>query len=164
MAVGVSSNNFQARPGYGDLDALIQAIPAYAGRQYVKEPFIYTVDFANLASGGTRGNNVMIDGDSDFLCTDFQSWAVEPGHAAPYTANDYIVPDVRMQVQRNGGKLLFYAPIPIPSVSGQVGIIMPLMAPYVFPSNSTINVQLTNLEAVTLDVSIQFRGVKIYTY
>jgi hypothetical protein len=129
----------------------------------IEEPFVYTAQFDNLASGATATDLISIQADADFkiMAATFQ---VNNNGAVLTSATAPNQPNVSVLLTDTGnGRNLMDQAIPIPCLfgTGQLPFIWPV--PKLMSARSTLQVQATSFEAAQAwDLTLHFIGVKLY--
>lgn len=128
-------------------------------KSIIKPPlFCYATTVQTLAANATLTPSINVSNDADFIITEIRATIYK---VAALTGN------VLMSVQLGSGELFSNVGIDVCSFAAFIGAGFtqsnyPVRVPNVrVPANSELNVQLTNNNAETLDVQIQFWGVKI---
>lgn len=121
--------------------------------------------FSAIAVNATQQQQIIIQADSDFELRRIVYSADRAG--AVFTQSTRPVPNFTMQIQDSGsGRNLFNAAIPLTSVACYGDNPIDLPWPKIFARNSTVVLQLTNIDAAVNDFNIRvsFLGRKIYVY
>lgn len=138
------------------------AQPNPATPQTVEAFTVYELDFAALASAGVGNGAIQIQADSAFRWTK-ATYSANIA-AAAFLSGTRPIPNVTIQITDNGsGRQLFNNPVPIPNImgSGELPFILPMG--YVFEPKSSMQVQVTNFDAVvTYNLRLSFIGTKIF--
>ena len=128
-------------------------------KSIIKPPlFAYATTVQTIAAGATATPQISLSNDSDFVLTEIRGTIYK---VAALTG------DLLMLASLASGELFSNVGIDVCSFATFIGAGFteenyPVKVPNVrIPANSQLNVQLTNNNAETLDVQIQFWGVKI---
>lgn len=126
-------------------------------KSIIKPPlFCYSTTVQTISAGGSVTPTIDMSGDSDFVITEIR--------ASVYKAAA-INGDLLMQLSLASGELFSNVGVDVFSfASTNLGNSSgyPIRVPDVkVPSNTNLDVQLTNNNAESLDVQIQFWGIKV---
>lgn len=130
-------------------------------RQYfAKDFFVYELDFASIAAGGSATASFTIQADSDFLLTKL---AYHPTIAdAAYNDSTRPIPNASILIQDTGsGRNLMNTAVPLDAIfgTGQLPFILPRQR--IFVANSTVNVTINNFDAANATkLRLSFIGEK----
>ncbi len=130
-------------------------------RSIIKPPlFCYATTVQTIAAGATAIPSVNLSNDADFIVTEIRGTIYK---VAALTG------DVLMSIQLGSGELFSNVGVDVCSFATFIGAGFtqsnyPIrIAEVRVPANSELNVSLTNNNAETLDVQIQFWGYKVTT-
>lgn len=132
--------------------------------QMMRDFFVYDIDFAGIAPGGTANGQIQIQADADF---ELQKLAFFGDIAAAgQTEASRVLPLVTLQITDTGtGRQMFNAPVPIPALFGDGRIPFILPTTKVFSRNASVSFVLSNYDAAnTYNVRLQLIGAKIFAY
>lgn len=129
--------------------------------QYVQDWFVNTINFLNIAAGGTSLGNLQIDADSDFELVKLSAQVNE--HANDSLLDLNAVQATLMITDSGSGRNLMNIPTPIPAIfgTGQLPYILP--QPRIFKARTNIAFTLVNASAgTTYDLRLALSGRKIF--
>jgi len=131
-----------------------------SARNLALDYFAYGTDFLPLAAGQTANNQISINSDSAF-----QVLAV----VAVETSDDDLTflgqNPVLVQISEGGSARNFFnQPLHFNNVFGTAELPMVWPLPKLLLPNSTVQVQLQNLEPTDRNVRIAFHGFKIFNF
>ena len=132
-------------------------------KKYIaKDFFIYQLDFASIASGGTGTGNLSIQADSDFRLEKTVYFAAYV--AASQTDSSRVIPLVTALITDTGsGRQLSSAAVPIPSMFGIAQDPFIWETPHIFGARSTLTVNLANFDGANpYVIRLSFIGTKLY--
>ena len=128
------------------------------------DTYAYTVERFNtgapISTTTAFALPIVMDSDSDFVCTYFSACAVATGQTT-ITAN----PSISVQISdKSTGRNYFNAPAPCPLIAGQMGFPFLLTSPRVIKPRTTLSVAFTALEAgATFDLfAFVMHGARIF--
>lgn len=155
--------NAPVTPRQSNIRAAGRAMMPEAAKQR-RDFFVYDIDFATLAPGGTANGQIQIQADADFelqKLTHFSDIA-----AAGQTESTRVLPLVTIQITDTGtGRQMFNQPVPIGAMFGDGRIPFILPTTKVFSRNASVAFVLSNYDAAnTYNVRLQLIGAKIFTY
>ena len=123
--------------------------------------FAYGTDFVPLAASGTTTNPISINSDSAFLCLSACLTLTD-------TTNLIVLafrPLLTMLSEAGGARNLFNTPQHVENIFGTAEEPKYLDVPKVWLPNSTVNVQMQNLDTVNArNVRVTFHGFKIFGF
>ena len=128
--------------------------------KFIKDFFVYEIDFSSLANGTNDTGNIDIQADSDFIVQKLTYFADIA--AAVQTDSSRVIPLATVQITDTGsGRNLFNNAVPIPSIfgTGQIPFILPM--PKLFLARSTVNFTVANFSlASTYNIRLSLIGYK----
>lgn len=136
----------------------MQEMPKYIATDF----FVYEVDFASLASGGSQTNSFTVQQEADFLLTKI---TMTPDIAAAAYVNAAVpVPLVTIMINDTGsGRNLMSSAVPLPCIFGSGGLPFILPRQRLFVASSVVNITLTNYDAATTyNIRLAFIGEKAF--
>lgn len=140
------------------LETIIAQI--YQGKRIQLDPFTYGISFAFTAAATLTGN-INIQADSDFVILS-TTYFVNVAAAAQTRSNQNLQNATVLLTDSGSGRQLMNQGVPVDSMfgNGQFPYVWP--QPKLFASKSTLQVQVTQNEATTQTVFLNFQGVKIF--
>ena len=139
---------------------MAQALPQYGAYDF----FVYEVDFAALAAGGSATSSFTIQQEADFLLT--KVTMVTDLAAAAQTESARVIPLVTLLINDTGsGRNLMSSAVPLPNLFGTGGLPFILPRQRLFVASSVVNITLTNFSAATTyNIKLSFIGEKAFKF
>ena len=139
---------------------MAQALPQYGAYDF----FVYEVDFAALAAGGSATSSFTIQQEADFLLT--KVTMVADLAAAAQTESARVIPLVTLLINDTGsGRNLMSSAVPLPNLFGTGGLPFILPRQRLFVASSVVNITLTNFSAATTyNIKLSFIGEKAFKF
>lgn len=133
-------------------------------KRILKDPYMYTSDFASIAAGASATNTINIEADANFRWEKSTYMAANAAALTNLTVNTRIWPLVTILITDTGsGRQLMDSAIPIPSMFGSGEIPFILQQPKIFSARSTITLTLTNFDtALAMQIRLAFIGTKLF--
>lgn len=143
----------------GDLQSILAQL--YQGKVIQLDPFTYSQSFAFTAAA-TVTNNISIQADSDFICL-AGTYFVNVANAAQTRSGQNLFNGTVLLTDSGAGRQLMNTGITVDSLfgSGQFPFVWP--QPKMLASKSTLQIQVTQNEATTQTLFLNFHGVKVFT-
>jgi len=116
--------------------------------QFIKDFFVYEIDFDALGNGASATSNINIQADSDFVVQKMTYFA--DISEAVQTDSSRVIPLCTIQITDTGsGRNLLDNAAPIPNIfgTGQIPFILP--NPKLFVARSTVTFTVANFSAAT---------------
>lgn len=145
------------------IDELINTIPQFKGRKFLRTPYIYQYTGASIPALGVQAGQINFQSDSVFILQ-AQSAFFATGNAITFSTQPAANCSV-LTTDTGSGKQLQSAAVPVFSIfgTGQFPFILP--TPYLWAAKSTMTLQISNLDAATAYVpNFSFIGIKLYEY
>lgn len=126
--------------------------------------FVYEVDFAALAPGGSLTNSFTVQQEADFLLTKITM--IADIAAAAQMASTRVIPLATIMINDTAsGRNLMSSAVPLPNIFGEGGLPFILPRQRLFVASSVVNVTLTNFDAAaTYNIKLSFIGEKAFQY
>lgn len=126
-----------------------------------KDYFLFDVDFLPLAANSSATATFQVENDSDWLMRAITGTARDP--AAQQTA--FVAPAITIQIQSSGsGRNAFNRPTDWRNVVGDAQDPYMLPLSKWFNANSTVSIQLVNLDTQAYNVRLAFHGFKMFGF
>lgn len=133
----------------------------YANKQIQLDPFNYVIGPFAFTAAGVLTGNINIQADSDFILMTTEYW-VDVAAAAQTAATRSLFNGTVLLTDTGSGRQLMSQAVPVDNIFGNGQFPYVWQQPKMFASKSTLQVQVTQIEATTQNLYLTFSGVKVF--
>jgi len=133
----------------------------YPGQQIQLDPFTYAAPVFQFTAAGTLTGLISIQADSDFI---IQSgcYFVNVAAAAQTRSNQNLFNGTFVLTDTGSGRQLMNQGVPVDSMFGNGQFPFIWQQPKMLLSKTSLQVQVTQIEATVQDLYLSFNGVKVF--